>query len=86
MTGGVPIPPGGVKSTFTLTNDMLLEHNLETLEHLTITVWISHSKRGDVEVELVSPNGIKSILAAVRKQDHATTGFKGWRLMTVKHW
>lgn len=86
MTGGVPVPAGGVNSTFTLTNDMLLEHNFEALEHLTITVWISHSKRGDVEVELVSPNGIKSILAAVRKQDYADTGFKGWRFMTVKHW
>lgn len=86
MTGGVPIPRGGVESTFALTNDMLLEHNFEALEHLTITVWISHSKRGDVEVELVSPNGIKSVLAAVRKHDYATTGFKGWRFMTVKHW
>ena len=86
LTGGAPIPPGGVSSTFTLTNDMLLEHNVEGLEHLTISVWISHSKRGDVEVELVSPNGIKSTLAAVRRQDHATTGFKGWRFMTIKHW
>lgn len=86
MTGGVPILSGGVKSTFTVTSDMLLEHNLETLEHVTITVWISHSKRGDVEVELVSPNGVKSVLAAVRKQDYATTGFKGWRFMTIKHW
>ncbi|KAG8217632.1 peptidase S8/S53 domain-containing protein [Butyriboletus roseoflavus] len=86
MTGGVPIPPGGVNSTFTVTNDTLLEHNLEGLEQLTITVWISHSKRGDVEVELISPNGIKSILAAVRRQDFATVGFKGWQFMTLKHW
>ncbi|KAF8559698.1 hypothetical protein OG21DRAFT_1594521 [Imleria badia] len=86
MTGGVPIPPGGAKSTFTLTNDVLLEHNFEGLEHLTISVWISHSNRGDVEVELVSPNGVKSVLAAVRQQDYAATGFKGWRFMTVKHW
>ncbi|KAF8447829.1 peptidase S8/S53 domain-containing protein [Boletus edulis BED1] len=86
MTGGVPIPPGGINSTFTLTNDKLVEHNFERLEHVTITVWISHSKRGDVEVELVSPNGIKSILAAARKSDLATSGFEGWRFMTVKHW
>jgi kexin len=86
MTGGVPIVPGGVSSTFTVTEDMLQEHNLEAIEHLTIRVWISHTKRGDVEVELMSPNGVRSVLAAVRNQDHAHAGFRGWRFMTIKHW
>ncbi|KAF9227782.1 kex protein [Gyrodon lividus] len=86
MTGGVPIVPGGISSTFTVTKDMLQEHNLEAIEHLTIRVWVSHTKRGDVEVELLSPNGIRSVLAATRNQDHAKAGFKGWRFMTIKHW
>jgi len=37
-------------------------------------------------VELVSPNGIKSMLAAPRAADDANTGFPGWRFMSVKHW
>lgn len=86
MSGGVPIVPGGVSSSISISEDFLKGHNFETLEHVTVRVWIQHSKRGDVEVELVSPNGIKSILAAPRKIDDATSGFPGWRFMSVKHW
>ncbi|KAH9930758.1 peptidase S8/S53 domain-containing protein [Fomitopsis serialis] len=74
--GGIPIIAGGE-----LDND-----NLEKLEHITIKVWITHSRRGDVEVELVSPNGVHSILASRRYGDAAITGYPGWTFMTVKHW
>jgi len=86
MSGGEPIGPGGVSNKITVTADALKEHNFETLEHVTVRVWIDHSKRGDVSVELLSPNGIKSALAAPRAGDIADTGFQGWRFMTVKHW
>ena len=86
MSGGEKIGPGGISSNITVTADTLKEHNFETLEHITIRVWIQHSKRGDVSVELVSPNGIKSILATPRPGDTDDTGFPGWRFMSVKHW
>ena len=86
MSGGEPIGTGGVPSTITVAADTLKEHNFETLEHITIRVWIEHSKRGDVSVEVVSPSGIKSVLAAPRSGDTADTGFQGWRFMSVKHW
>jgi len=86
MSGGEPIGPGGVSSKIVITADTLKEHNFETLEHVTIRVWIEHSRRGDVSVELVSPNEIRSVLAAPRSGDAASTGFQGWRFMTVKHW
>jgi kexin len=86
MSGGTAITQGGVTSKTTITEEMMKEANLERLEHVTVKVWIKHSKRGDVEVELVSPNGVKSILASTRSQDRATTGFPGWRFMSVKHW
>jgi kexin len=85
-SGGEVIVAGGVQSTITVTEDMVKEHNFETLEHLNIRVWISHGRRGDVEVELVSPHGIKSMLGAKRSGDAATTGYPGWMFMTVKHW
>lgn len=85
-SGGSPIVPGGVPSTIDVTQDMLTGRNFEKLEHITIKVWITHTRRGDVEVELVSPNGVKSILAAKRYQDNDETGFPGWQFMTVKHW
>ncbi|KLO19269.1 hypothetical protein SCHPADRAFT_899101 [Schizopora paradoxa] len=86
MTGGEPIGQGGVKSSMRITRGMLIEDNFDKLEHITIKVWISHSRRGDVEVELVSPNGIKSVLAAKRRFDQDSDGFPGWTFMTVKHW
>jgi len=86
MEGGERIRPGGVRSTIAVTQEMLLENNLEEVEHITVKVWITHTRRGDVEVEIVSPNGIKSILAAARRSDSADTGFPGWTFMTIKHW
>lgn len=86
MSGGEPIIEEGVRSSLTLSEHKITEHNFEKLEHITVTVWISHSLRGDVEVELQSPNGVKSILAARRKFDNSGHGFRGWRFMTVKHW
>ena len=84
--GGEPIGPNGIKNSIEITKEMMLANNLETLEHIDVRVWIDHPRRGDVMVELVSPNNIKSILANTREYDDASTGFPGWRFMTVKHW
>ena len=86
MSGGQPIVPGGVTSKMTVSSEMLEATNFETLEHVTVKVWIQHTRRGDVEVELTSPNGVKSVLAARRKLDADKNGFPGWTFMTVKHW
>jgi kexin len=77
---------GGVKSTFTITAEMLSEANLESVEHVTVRVWITHERRGDCNIELTSPHGTKSVLARPRRYDDATTGFPGWGFMTLKHW
>jgi len=86
MEGGELIVPTGVTSSIQVTSDLLRSHNMEKLEHVTVRVWITHTRRGDVEVELMSPNGIKSILAARRLFDSASSGYPGWRFMSVKHW
>ena len=76
----------GLKDSIEITTAMLLDNNLQTLEHIDIRVWINHPRPGDVMVDLVSPNGIKSVLAETRVDDEAKTGFPGWRFMTIKHW
>jgi kexin len=87
VTGtGSYITSEGIKSTYEVTQEMLDEANLETLEHVTARVWIDHQRRGDVEVELLSPSGQLSVLARQRRFDEATTGFAGWKFMSVKHW
>ncbi|KDR67665.1 hypothetical protein GALMADRAFT_105622 [Galerina marginata CBS 339.88] len=84
--GGITIEPRGLEQKMTITKEMMTENNLESLEHINVRVWISHTRRGDVQVAVVSPNGIKSILASTRDYDEADSGFPGWRFMTVKHW
>ncbi|KAI0263376.1 peptidase S8/S53 domain-containing protein [Gloeopeniophorella convolvens] len=86
MAGGEPIPAGGITNTITVTQEDLEENNFESLEHITVRVWITHDRRGDVEVEVTSPNGIKSVLAARRRVDSDKDGYPGWRFMSVKHW
>lgn len=84
--GGVLIGTKGAEAKMKITKDMMIENNFEALEHIDVRVWISHTRRGDVEVEIISPNGIKSVLAKFRSEDASTSGFPGWRFMTIKHW
>lgn len=80
------ITESGTESTLTITEEDLKKANLAALEHVTVRVWITHQRRGDVNVELVSPHGTKSALARSRRYDDAMTGFTGWSFMTLKHW
>ncbi|TFK29176.1 hypothetical protein FA15DRAFT_700441 [Coprinopsis marcescibilis] len=86
--GGVDITVDGISSKLHVSADMVAKGNLERkgLEHITVRVWIDHSRRGDVEVEIMSPNGVKSKLAGMRERDRAPNGFPGWTFMSVKHW
>lgn len=85
-SGGQFIGKGGIKSTLIITKEMVAENNLDKLEHINVKVWIQHGKRGDVEVELSSPTGIRSVLAGKRSGDNANSGYPGWTFMSVKHW
>ncbi|KAI5479597.1 kexin [Pseudohyphozyma bogoriensis] len=86
VQAGLDLTPQGVTSTIEITAEDLERHNFESLEHITVTVHISHQRRGNIEVELDSPRGMKSILARPRRFDEATTGIPNWTFMTVKHW
>ena len=81
------IPQGaeGLHSTFTVTKEMLQEANLETVEHIVLTMNAAHQRRGDLSAELVSPSGIKSYLAPSRRFDEAASGYVDWNFMSVAH-
>lgn len=86
MHGGELIIPGGVMSSMSVSRDMLDAANVESLEHVTVRVWIRHTRRGALTVELISPSGIRSILATQRDNDLSGEGLPGWQFMTLKHW
>lgn len=59
---------------------------LARLEQVTVSVSITASRRGDIEVELVSPAGYKSVLGTKRPYDSHSTGYSNWTFMSVVHW
>jgi kexin len=83
---GLFISAEGIEVVHTVTAEALKAANFERLEHVTVQVWVEHGRRGDVEFELVSPNGIRSVLATERRYDDADTGYPGWKFMSMKHW
>lgn len=82
------IPQGdqGLSTSFEVTADMLKEANLERLEHVTVTMNVNHGRRGDLSVDLVSPNKVISHLSAPRRLDSSAEGYQDWTFMSVIHW
>lgn len=82
------IPEGdhGLASTFKVTQEALSKANFERVEHVTVTMNVAHQQRGDMSVELRSPDGVVSHLSATRKHDKSTEGYKDWTFMSVVHW
>uniref|UniRef100_A0A452VJL5 Proprotein convertase subtilisin/kexin type 6 n=1 Tax=Ursus maritimus TaxID=29073 RepID=A0A452VJL5_URSMA len=56
------------------------------LEHVVARISISHPRRGDLQIHLISPSGTKSQLLAKRLLDHSSEGFTNWEFMTVHCW
>ncbi|PGH31562.1 kexin [[Emmonsia] crescens] len=82
------IPQGdtGLASSFEVTEEMLKKNNIERLEHVTVTMNVNHTRRGDLSVELRSPSGVISHLSTTRKNDRLRAGYVDWTFMSVAHW
>lgn len=82
------IPQGsqGLVSHYTVTGDQMKGANFARLEHVTVTMNVNHTRRGDLSVELRSPGGIVSHLSVTRKNDEENVGYEDWTFMTVAHW
>ncbi|KAF2013391.1 KEX1 protease precursor [Aaosphaeria arxii CBS 175.79] len=83
-----PIPQGdqGLASVFEVTEEMLKKANFERVEHITLTMNIQHQRRGDLSVDLISPDGYVSHLSTARRDDEAAIGYEDWTFMSVAHW
>ncbi|CAN6674478.1 kexin [Trichomonascus vanleenenianus] len=75
-----------VSNTVEVTQEQLDKSNVGRLEHVTVFLNVAHQQRGVLEVELVSPSGIVSTLAAPRPNDLSNEGLMGWTFMSVVHW
>ncbi|XP_068844529.1 proprotein convertase subtilisin/kexin type 7 isoform X2 [Capricornis sumatraensis] len=59
---------------------------LKTLEHVAVTVSITHPRRGSLEVTLFCPSGMMSLIGAPRSLDSDPNGFNDWTFSTVRCW
>ena len=82
------IPQGdqGLASSFEVTKEALQNANLERLEHVTVTMNVPHARRGDLSVELRSPENVVSHLSTTRNLDDNSGGYVDWTFMSVMHW
>ncbi|XP_056318573.1 proprotein convertase subtilisin/kexin type 6 [Danio aesculapii] len=62
------------------------EQTVVFLEHVVVRVLIVHPRRGDLEINLISPSGTRSQLLAQRLFDNSNEGFRNWEFMTVHCW
>ena len=82
------IPQGdqGLASSFEVTREELNKANFDRLEHVTVTMNVNHTRRGDISVDLISPDKVVSHLSVTRKYDDAGVGYQDWTFMSVIHW
>ncbi|KAM0288098.1 hypothetical protein ACHAQH_000166 [Verticillium albo-atrum] len=82
------IPQGkdGLTVSHEVTADALKQANLARVEHVTVTMNVNHTQRGDLSVDLISPDGIVSHISTTRKNDKDAHGYVDWTFMSVAHW
>src|SRR5205823_2961512 len=82
----IPMDDQGVLSTVEITQADVDRAKLGRLEHVTVTITITHSYRGDIEIDLISPKLVRSKLAVPRGSDSYKGGLDDWTFSSVKHW
>ncbi|KAJ2522524.1 pheromone processing endoprotease [Coemansia sp. RSA 1939] len=86
-----PLAASGAQSsplvrTVEITPAQVASAHMKRVEHVTVVIDMDHQYRGNVEILLESPSGVRSQLAAVRNLDSSTQGLHAWKFMSVKHW
>ncbi|XP_019699116.2 furin-like protease 1, isoforms 1/1-X/2 isoform X2 [Harpegnathos saltator] len=80
---GRSIPP---KSQLSLDLHVKECSGVNFLEHVQAKVSLMATRRGDLQIQLTSPQGTKSTLLAKRPHDVSKAGFSQWPFMSVHTW
>ena len=56
------------------------------MEHVQLVLSVSYRRRGDMVIDLVSPQGTTSRLLAKRPLDSSSDGLVKWPFTTVEFW
>lgn len=76
-----PIPdndPAGITSSIVISDDL-------TIEHVEVIFDATHTYRGDLEIELISPSETSSLLAEKHLNDGGNN-YNNWKFISVRNW
>ncbi|XP_041726968.2 proprotein convertase subtilisin/kexin type 7-like [Coregonus clupeaformis] len=82
----IPAYPEQLNLTWNVTAADLRQSGMQTLEHVSVTLTLAHSRRGNVEIVLLCPSGMSSLIGARRALDTDTSGYSDWTFSTVRCW
>ena len=74
------------RTEISVSEDAAGRTGLVRLEHVQVTVYITHEERRHLRITLVSPSGTRSLLADIRSKDVSKDGYNPWTFMTVHSW
>ncbi|XP_062053067.1 proprotein convertase subtilisin/kexin type 7 isoform X1 [Lepus europaeus] len=82
----IPQTPSALEVLWNVSRTDLEMSGLKTLEHVAVTVSITHPRRGSLELKLFCPSGMMSLIGAPRSMDSDPGGFSDWTFSTVRCW
>ena len=62
------------------------DNSIRTLEHVQLVLSVKLRRRGDMVIDLTSPQGTTSRLLAKRPADDSTDGLDKWPFTSVEFW
>jgi subtilisin family serine protease len=71
------------------TNSFLIHMNntnITFIENVILRIALTHPRRGDVVVRMVSPEGTQSVLAERRNDPNSNYPSEGWSFSSLRHW
>ncbi|XP_061870106.1 proprotein convertase subtilisin/kexin type 7 [Colius striatus] len=82
----IPLLPQQLEVAWNVSAADLQLSGMRTLEHVAVTVTITHPRRGNLEIRLFCPSGVMSLIGTARSMDSDPNGFADWTFSTVRCW
>ena len=86
VNSSIPQDQNGLSLSIEIHPENIIQSGLKTIEQVSVTLDLSHQRRGDVYLDLESPKGIVSPILEGRPYDYSAKGFQNWTVSSVIHW
>nr|XP_020650144.1 proprotein convertase subtilisin/kexin type 7 [Pogona vitticeps] len=82
----IPLTSDHLEVAWNVTEADLALSGMKTLEHVAVTVTVTHPRRGNLVLSLFCPSGMSSLIGTARSMDSDPNGFLDWTFSTVRCW